>query len=570
MHFSLFDWVILLVALSSILALGIFAKKHVSDTADYLVAGRRVGFYIGTITLFSTETAILTFMYFAEMGYVYGFAAFIAGIIPLFVFVFLGKTGFVIKTFRELGLVTIPEYFQSRFSRGVRVLAGIMMIGGGALNFGVFPVLDSTFLNIVTGIPQRYILWTIVCLMTMVLLYTALGGMVSVVVTSYVQYLFLFLAMAVITVFSFKVVGLRTMVMTVHSRMGAEGFNPLSHPAFGWTFIFWQTLMWLAVLTAFAPLTIRAFAAESSEMAKRVFTWSGVLNVARAVLPMFWGIAALVYFAGKGPVPIRAMPRLLTAVLPPGLLGLVVVGLLAGTMSTYAGYLIAWGSIISQDIVLSLTKRPCSERVRLRINRAAVLFLAVFVVWWGLWYRIPGAVFFYLYITGNIFLAGSFWVVLGGLYWKKANSVGAYSALILGAFSSLLYFFVSRPDEWAGRLGFISFSASLLGMVSGSLVSAYLPQVKNRIAWLVYVPVLTLAGCILWHFLKSYGWWANLWVIVLALTMITFIGFSVYALVKGLADMHSLLRYHTSGETTSGKPSICATDQQHRGVSTRR
>lgn len=84
MHFSLVDWIILFAALSGILALGILAKKCVLDTADYLVAGRRVGFYLGTITLFSTETAILTFMYFAEMGYRYGFAAFIAGIVPLF------------------------------------------------------------------------------------------------------------------------------------------------------------------------------------------------------------------------------------------------------------------------------------------------------------------------------------------------------------------------------------------------------------------------------------------------------------------------------------------------------
>jgi len=552
MHFTLLDWAILLLALAGILALGMFAKKHVHDTADYLVAGRRVGFYIGTITLFSTETAILTFMYFAQLGYVYGFAAFIAGIIPLFVFVFLGKTGFVIKTFRELGLVTIPEYFENRFSRGVRVLAGIMMVVGGALNFGVFPVLDSTFLNIVTGIPQRYILWTIICLMTMVLLYTAMGGMVSVVVTSYVQYLLLFLAMAIITIFSFKVVGLRAMVTAVNTRMGAGGFNPLSNPAFGWTFIFWQTLMWLAVLTAFAPLTIRAFASESAEMAKRVFTWAGVLNVARAILPMFWGVAALAYFAGRGPTSIQAMPHLLVAVLPAGVLGLVVVGLLAGTMSTYAGYLIAWGSIISQDIVLRLNKRPCSEGVRLTINRAAVLFLALFVVWWGLWYKIPGAVFFYLYITGNIFLSGSFWIVIGGLYWKKANSVGAYCALILGASSSLLYFFVSHPDAWAGRLGFISFSAALVGMVVGSLAGARVREARRR---MLYWTLLAAAALLVWFLSPHvFGWWANLWTVVLALTLAAFVTFSVYALVKGLGDMHNLFQNRSLSKRASGNP----------------
>ena len=207
-----------------------------------------------------------------------------------------------------------------------------MMAVGGALNFGVFPVLDSTFLNIVTGIPQRYMLWTIVALMTIVLLYTALGGMVSVIVTSYVQYFFLFLAMTIITVTCFAAVGLHGMVAAVHERMGAPGVNPFAHPAFGWSFIFWQVLMWLAVLTAFAPVTVRVFAAESAAMAGRVFTWTGVLNLARGVMPIFWGIAALAYFAGKVPASIQALPLLLGSVLRPGLLGLVVVGLLAGTM----------------------------------------------------------------------------------------------------------------------------------------------------------------------------------------------------------------------------------------------
>ena len=542
MHFSPVDWVILLAALSGILALGILAKKYVVDTADYVVAGRRVGFYLGTITLFSTETAILTFMYFAEMGYVYGFAAFIVGIVPLIVYVFLGKTGFVIKTFRQLGLITIPEYFQSRFSRGVRVLAGVMMVAGGALNFGVFPVLDSTFLNIVTGIPQRYILWTIIVLMTIVLLYTALGGMVSVIVTSYVQYFFLFLAMTIVTIACFAAVGLHGMVAVVHDRMGAPGFNPLAHPAFGWSFIFWQILMWLAVLTAFAPVTVRAFAAESAEMAARVFTWTGVLNLARGVLPILWGIAALAFFAGKIPLSIQALPLLLGAVLRPGLLGLVVVGLLAGTMSTYAGYLIAWGSVISQDIVLTVTKRPCSERARLAINRTAVFVLALFVMGWGLWYKVPGSVFFYLYITGNMFLSGSFWIVAGGLYWKRANVVGAYSALILGAATSLLYFAVPHPDEWAGRLGFLAFLAGFVGMVAGSLLGDYYRQPRRRVICAMATAVLAVAAFALRHRLPRYGTWQNFWVAVLGITILSFVAFSVYALVRGLGDLRHLLR----------------------------
>lgn len=189
---------------------------------------------------------------------------------------------------------------------------------------------------------------------------------------------------------------------------------------------------------------------------------------------------------------------------------------------------------------------------------------------WGLWYKIPGAVFFYLYITGNIFLSGSFWIVIGGLYWKRANSVGAYSALILGAATSLLYFFLPHPDEWAGRLGFLSFLAGFLGMGVGSLVSTYFARVKERVAWLASVPLVALAAFILSYFRKTYGTWANLWVAVLCITILTFIAFSIYALVKGIGDMHNLLRPRKPGETDSGKPPICATDPPQADVNTTR
>jgi Na+/proline symporter len=365
--------------------------------------------------------------------------------------------------------------------------------------------------------------------------------------------------MTIITIACFAAVGLHGMVAAVHEHMGAPGVNPFANPAFGWSFIFWQILMWLAALTAFAPVTVRAFAAESAEMAGRVFTWTGVLNLARGVLPIFWGIAALAYFAGKIPVSIHALPLLIGAVLRPGLLGLVVVGLLAGTMSTYAGYLIAWGSVISQDIVLTIATRPCTDRARLTINRIAVLVLALFVVCWGLWYKVPGAVFFYLYITGNIFLSGSFWIVAGGLYWKRANAVGAYSALILGAATSLLYFVVPHPDEWAGRLGFLAFLAGFIGMVGGSLLGAYYRQLRHRIVWGIAAAVLAVVAFILRHRLPHFGTWPDLWVAVLGITIVTFVAFSVYALVRGMGDLRRLLRPHTPPQAPTAPPASSPT-----------
>ena len=167
-------------------------------------------------------------MYYAEMGVLYGFTAFLAGIISGAIYYFLGTSGFVIKKFRELELVTIPQYFEQKYSRSVRVLAGVLMAIGGALNFGVFPIIEATFLNIVTGIPRDYIILTMVLMILMVLVYTAMGGMVSVLITNYVQYVVLATGMAIISFYCLYQVGWNPMVETVENQIGEVGVEPLA------------------------------------------------------------------------------------------------------------------------------------------------------------------------------------------------------------------------------------------------------------------------------------------------------------------------------------------------------
>jgi hypothetical protein len=82
-------------------------------------------------------------MYFAELGYLTGFTSFTLGMIIFVVVLLVGATGFVIKRLRELNLMTIPEYFEFRYGRDVRVLAGVLMALGGSLNLGIFPVVEA-------------------------------------------------------------------------------------------------------------------------------------------------------------------------------------------------------------------------------------------------------------------------------------------------------------------------------------------------------------------------------------------------------------------------------------------
>ena len=149
MNFTVIDWVIVVVYLAGSLAAGLYGKKFISGVSDFLVAGRELGTYVGVATLAATEIGTITFMYYAQLGYKTGFASFIAGLISGLVMIFIGHTGFVVKKLRAARLMTIPEYFEARYSRRLRVLTGVLVATGGILNMGVFLKIEGTFLSIV-------------------------------------------------------------------------------------------------------------------------------------------------------------------------------------------------------------------------------------------------------------------------------------------------------------------------------------------------------------------------------------------------------------------------------------
>jgi SSS family solute:Na+ symporter len=102
------------------------------------------------------------------------------------------------------------------------------------------------------------------------------------------------------------------------------------------------------------------------------------------------------------------------------------------------------------------------------LNRVVNVFVSLFVLFWGVWYTLPGPVYFYLNITATLFLAGAFSAFIGGLFWSRANTTGGYCAMIGGAIGSVTYFFNAIPAAYAGMS---AFALAALGMVLGSLSS---------------------------------------------------------------------------------------------------
>jgi solute:Na+ symporter, SSS family len=486
MNFTAIDWAIVIIYLAASVSVGLIGKRYVGKLSHYLVAGRELGLYLGIATLAATEIGTITFMYNAELGYKYGFAAFAAAMISGIVMIIVGRTGFIISRFRELKLMTVPEYFEIKYSRGLRIVTGVLVALGGILNMGVFLKIEGEFLTIVSGIDTRHIVVVMTVILLLELVYTVLGGMVSVVITDFFQYVLLSVATILVSIYAVYHAGWGNIVDKVTTVMGEGGFNPISNPKFGIIFLVWQVLLWFSVHTCWQTTAMRMFSTKSPETSKRVMTWTGFIFLGRGVLPMLWGIAALTLFGtgvltggvpapvvnGHTLAPIDAMPAMLANILGPGVRGIVVAGMLAATMSVNSSYLLGWSAVISQDVIMpirrALGKGALSSRSQIFVNRVANLFVSLFLMFWGLYYTPPGAVYLYLNITGTIFLAGAFVCVIGGLYWRRSNVFGGYLAMLAGAAGAIIPFFFLHWSE--NVTGFVAFGLAAVGLIIGSLL----------------------------------------------------------------------------------------------------
>ena len=209
---------------------GVMVRKYVGKVEHFLVAGREVNVFLGIASLAATEFGVITCMYTAEAGYKYGFAGATPGILTALAMFFVGMTGFCIKPLREAGVMTIPELFEKRFGPRIRWAAGVVIVLGGLLNMGVFLRITGEFLVLVCGFNLAHLDRNILLVMTGLLvlgtIYTVVGGMLSVLVTDFLQFLVMSVGLIAVTILVLTEVGWDRLVHTVTEHCGAGGFNP--------------------------------------------------------------------------------------------------------------------------------------------------------------------------------------------------------------------------------------------------------------------------------------------------------------------------------------------------------
>jgi len=564
------DISIVVIYLSLIFLMGLYTHRYINNFSDFMIAGRNVNLALSVVTMLGTELGLITVMYTAQTGVNGLFASFHIGLAAFLVTMIVGLTGFVIVRLRALEVKSIPEYYQLRFGKKVRVLGAILLVLGGVLNMGLFLKVGAIFIQTIFGLESgTTLIMVMFILLVLVLIYTISGGMISVIVTDYIQYIILSIGLLVTVFYSISTLGWTDLFLSlenlnVHKEISKDVYNPIS--SMGPAYISWQVVLGFVSAVIWPTAITRALSIKNVNIVKYQYTWSSISFLIRFIIPCFLGICAFVYFNGnvESDNTLALMPRYLYHILPSGMLGIVVAGMLAAFMSTHDSYLLCWSTIITNDIIEPLSNRKIASRTKIMLTRFIILILGIYIFYWGMFYEGGDAIWDYLGITGAIYFTGAISVVVFGLYWDRASSTGAMLAL-LGGLSSIIglepiRLFLGINVSNPAVIGLITLGLSVLLMIIGSLIW---PDSKNKyifpkkslenqdnIIKKYYVNefvviLIFLLSYVMYgpqnSFLQSYITWKLAWQSLFVLTIVLFILMFIRFTYGGFKDLQALL-----------------------------
>ena len=186
------DWVVLVATLLSIILYGMWKGRGTRDVQGYLLADRRMKWYVVALSIMATQASAITFTSTPGLAYVDGmrFVQFYFGL-PL-AMVILSITA--VPIFHKLGVYTAYEYLEQRFDLKTRTLTSIIFLIQRGLAVGITIYAPSIVLSVMLGWDMRI---TTAVIGGAIIAYTASGGVKSVSWTHFQQMLIIMSGMVI-------------------------------------------------------------------------------------------------------------------------------------------------------------------------------------------------------------------------------------------------------------------------------------------------------------------------------------------------------------------------------------
>ncbi len=454
---STLDWIVIAAYFGVLLALVASVTRRQQTSTDYFLAGRNVGFFAIGASIFASNIGSEHIVGLAGQGASTGLAMahyeLHAWIVVLLAWVF-------VPFYYQAGVFTMPEFLERRFGPKPRWILSLVSLAAYVLtkvSVTVYAgaIIFRTLLPDTFGSPDAAFWVGAVVTVLLTGLYTVAGGLRAVLYTDSVQALVLILGSAAITWFGLQQLGGWGELQSFAAANVADYalWRPLSDPEFPWLGIlvaspivgiwYWCTDQYIVQ---------RTLAAKNLTAARRGALWGAFLKVWPVFIFLVPGlIGAALTDRGMLQIPVDAagnlvgdqvFPTMVVSLLPAGLRGLVVAGLLAALMSSLSSLFNSTATLFTVDVYEKL--RPgASEQQIVNVGRLA---------------------------TGVVIVLGLIWIPImpavseGGLY-QYLQNVQSYLAppitavFLLGLFNQRIN---SRGAVWGMGLGFVLGMGKLL------------------------------------------------------------------------------------------------------------
>ncbi len=465
MNLHLVDWIVVAVPLVVVIGVAAYTRRHVQCVSDFMTGGRIAGRYLVAVSDGIAAMGLITIVSFFEFYYKSGFAVNFWSQLQVPFTLLLALTGFVIYRFRETRAMTLAQFFELRYSRRFRLFTGWLAAIAGIINYGIFPAVAARFFIHYINLPDHLMVLGVAVptfdLCMFIFLGTALtvvlfGGQMAIMVSDCLQGMMTFAMFVVVTIVVVSKFSWGQMCTVMRAQPpGKSMLDPFD------SFQIQDFNIWFALIGVIGSVYITmawqgnqgyncaAATPHEAKMGKLLGGWRTGITYG---MVMLLAIAAFT-FLNATDFAVEAQPAkaAITAVandtirtqvqvpvaiahfLPVGVSGMFVGTMLFLMLSTDTTYLHSWGSIVIQDVVLPLRSRPFTAKEQLTYLRLSAVGVAIFAFIFSHCYTQTHYILMFFAITGAIYLGGAGSCIIGGLYWRRGTTQGAWAAMITGA-----------------------------------------------------------------------------------------------------------------------------------------
>ena len=471
MNLTVLDFVVIAVPMAIVLGTAAYLQRYMRSVADFLAANRSAGRYLISTSMDAGGSNVMTLLAFMEVFSHAGFSLSFWQKLSEVFFFFLGVLGLVSYRFRETRVLTFHQFFEVRYSKGIRMFASFLNVFSGIFNFGIQPALVARFFVYFCGMPETChlgglavptFLIVMLILMGASLFFALTGGQISVMVTDCLE--------GVISGIFYLVVGIYLVCTLTNAQMqgallsgppGGSYVDPFDIGARSdfnaWYvfFIFFLSLYYFRGNAWAGGFAAAAKSAHELRMAQILGNWRTLSYGQMGILISIAAFTVLHHpdFASQKAVVDQgvqnistpmlqsqmSLPMALGIILAPGVRGAFCAILLFGVLASQGYQLHAYGTTLLQDVILPMRKKPLEARSHIHWLQITIFGIAAFTCIFSYFFKPMEYITMIVALIGAIYLGGIGLVVWGGLYWKKGTTAGAWASMSIGAILGIVF-----------------------------------------------------------------------------------------------------------------------------------